>query len=191
MRKTYTMRQALEDPDLLGTILPGKTWQPWRVILIAAMGEKLTFWERRIFKRFTGRDREPGKMVRELVAVAGRRAGKSRAASAFACYLTALCDWSDAQAVGETLRVLFLAKDQKQAGVCFGYVNGVFESIPVFRELLANRTQDTITLTTGIALEVKAGGERTARIHMLRNSRGRSGSLDNRHRVGKRRYGNP
>jgi hypothetical protein len=27
MRKTYTMRQALEDPDLLGTILPGKTWQ--------------------------------------------------------------------------------------------------------------------------------------------------------------------
>ena len=111
MRKTYTMREALEDPELLGSILPGKSWAPWRIILIAAMGEKLTFWERRIFKRFTGRSKEPGQMVSELVAIAGRRAGKSRAASALACYLAALCDWSDAQAVGETLRVLFLAKD--------------------------------------------------------------------------------
>src|SRR5262245_9162050 len=147
MKKLYSMREALENPNLLGTILPGKTWAPWRIILIAAMGEPLTFWERRVYKRFTGRSREPGEMVRELVAVAGRRAGKSRAASALACYLAALCDWSDAQAIGETLRVLFLAKDQTQAGVCFDYVNGVFESIPVFRDFVANRTQDTITLT--------------------------------------------
>jgi hypothetical protein len=163
MRKTYTMRQALEDPDLLGTILPGKSWQAWRVLLIAAMGEKLTFWERLIFKRFTGRDREPGKMVSELVAIAGRRAGKSRAASALACYLAALCDHSEAQAIGETLRVLFLAKDQKQAGVCWGYVDGVFQSIPLFRDMVASRTQDTITLTTGIALEVRAASASSLR----------------------------
>jgi hypothetical protein len=108
MKKNYSMRLALEDPDLLGTIL------------------------------------------------AGDRGGKSRAASALACYLAALCDHTAVQAIGETLRVLFLAKDQKQAGVCFGYVNGIFESIPVFRDMVANRTQDTILLNTGIALEVKA-----------------------------------
>ena len=79
MKKLYTMRQAVEDPDLLGGLLAGDTWRTWRILLIAAMGEPLTFWERRTFAKFTGRKREPGKIVDELVAVAGRRAGKSRA----------------------------------------------------------------------------------------------------------------
>jgi hypothetical protein len=156
MKKNCTMRQALEDPDLLGTILAGDTWKPWRIILIAAMGEPLNFWERRTFAKFTGGRKPPGKMVTELVAVAGRRGGKSRAASALACYLAALCDHTAVQAIGETLRVLFLAKDQKQAGVCFDYVSGIFDAVPLFRDMVANRTQDTITLNTGIALEVKA-----------------------------------
>jgi hypothetical protein len=156
MQKLYTMRQALEDPNVLGTVLEGDSWKPWRTILIAAMGEPLDFWERRTFAKFTGGRKPPGKMVSELVAVAGRRAGKSRAASALATYIAALCDHSDVQAVGETLRVLFLAKDQKQAGVCFGYVNGIFESIPLFRDMVATWTQDTITLKNGIACEVKA-----------------------------------
>jgi DNA invertase Pin-like site-specific DNA recombinase len=156
MKKNYTMRQALEDPDLLGTVLPGDTWKAWRIILIAAMGEPLTFWERRTFKRFTGRSREPGKMVEELVAVAGRRAGKSRASSALAVYMAALVDHSDVQAVGKRLKLLFLARDQKQAGVCFGYVSGIFDNVPMFRELVINRTQDTISLSNGIDLEVKA-----------------------------------
>jgi hypothetical protein len=156
MKKNYTMRQALEDPDLLGSILDGPTWRPWRIILIAAMGEKLTWLERKTFKRFTGRSREPGKMVPELVAVAGRRAGKSRASSALACYLAGLVDHSDVQAIGERLKVLFLAKDQRQAGICYGYVAGIFDSVPVFREMVINRTQDTISLNNGIDLEVKA-----------------------------------
>jgi hypothetical protein len=150
------MRRALEDPDLLGGILEGATWRPWRIILIAAMGEKLTWLERRTFKRFTGRGCEPGKMVAELVAIAGRRGGKSRASSALACYLAALVDHSDVQAIGERLKVLFLAKDQKQAGICYGYVGGVFDTVPLFREMVINRTQDTISLNNGIDLEVKA-----------------------------------
>jgi hypothetical protein len=156
VKKIYTMRQALDDPDLLGTILPGDTWKPWRILLIAAMGEPLTFWERRTFTKFTGRKREPGKMVDELVAVCGRRAGKSRAASVLACYLAALVDHSDVQAVGERLKVLFLARDQRQALICKGYVEGIFSTIPIFKELVVRPTQDTIELSNGIDLEVKA-----------------------------------
>jgi len=96
MRKTVTMRAALDDPDLLVTILSGPIWKTWRTVLIAALGEPLNVWERRTFKRVTGgRGREPGKIVDHLVCVVGRRGGKSRAASALACYLAALVDYSD------------------------------------------------------------------------------------------------
>jgi hypothetical protein len=46
MRKLHTMRHALEDDALLGTILSGKTWKTWRTVLIGGMGEPLNFWER-------------------------------------------------------------------------------------------------------------------------------------------------
>lgn len=77
MRKIETMRRALEDPTLLGGVLPGKTWKTWRTVLIAAMGEKLGMFERRDFQRVTGGRREPGQMVTDLVCLIGRRGGKS------------------------------------------------------------------------------------------------------------------
>jgi hypothetical protein len=53
------IRDALEDPLLLGHVIPDKSWVTWRTLLIAAMGEQLLDSERQIFKQFTGRDREP------------------------------------------------------------------------------------------------------------------------------------
>ena len=37
-----TLRKALADPQLLGGALTGDSWQAWRALLIAAMGEELT-----------------------------------------------------------------------------------------------------------------------------------------------------
>jgi hypothetical protein len=85
--QTVTMRHALDNPDLFGPLLSGDTWKVWRVILIAAMGEKLNWRERRLFQKVTGRSREPGQMVDHLVCLVGRRGGKSRAASVLAVYL--------------------------------------------------------------------------------------------------------
>jgi hypothetical protein len=53
------LREALSDPNLLGTAIAGETWQSWRVLLIAATGEALQGDEREIFSKLTGRDREP------------------------------------------------------------------------------------------------------------------------------------
>jgi hypothetical protein len=72
------LRQALNDPQLL-SVFSGNSWSAWRTLLIAAMGEELTDEERVLFRELTGRDREPGQRVEELVAVVGRRGGKSRA----------------------------------------------------------------------------------------------------------------
>ena len=71
MKPRLHIRQALSDPHLLGRSLEGDFWLPWRVLLIAPMGEKLTDDERVIFKQFTGRDREPCQRVNELAVIAG------------------------------------------------------------------------------------------------------------------------
>jgi len=88
----FTMRRALDDPLLLGSILAGPSWQQWRVMLIAIMGEALTEDERAIFAKFTGRDREPGQRVEEAAFIIGRRGGKDRAMSVLVTYLAACCD---------------------------------------------------------------------------------------------------
>lgn len=73
------MRAALADPDLFGRVFAGESGAAWRVLLIAAMGEALTQAECIVFEMLTGRPREPGARVDELLAVIGRRGGKTRA----------------------------------------------------------------------------------------------------------------
>ena len=90
MKATISIRKALNDRQLLGKTLGGDTWHAWRILLIAAMGEKLTPAERITFTTLTGREHEPGQRIEELVVVAGRRGGKSRALSTLAAYIAAL-----------------------------------------------------------------------------------------------------
>src|SRR5204863_6062566 len=91
-RPRVTLRAALSDPLLLGTVLAGDSWHAWRTLLIAAMGERLTDDERITFTQLTGRATEPMERVEELVAVIGRRGGKSRAMATLATYVGGLCE---------------------------------------------------------------------------------------------------
>jgi hypothetical protein len=138
---------------------------PWRVLLIAAMGEALTDAEREIFKRLTGREHEPLERCEEFIAVIGRRGGKSRAISALSCYLAGLCDYSHVLAPGERGLVLCIAPDTRQARVVLDYCTAIFESTPIMRQLIANRTSDTLSLVTGIDIEVRAASFRRLRGH--------------------------
>jgi hypothetical protein len=128
------MRQALDDPALLGSSLAGPSWRPWRVLLIAAMGERLTHCERTLFGQLTARPREPGKRVEELWAVVGRRGGKSRAMAVLAAYLGGLCDHTDTLAAAERGIVLCIAPDQKQAGIVLDYAEAAFAATPILRQ---------------------------------------------------------
>jgi hypothetical protein len=92
MTPQVTMRAALADPALLGNVLAGPSWQAWHVLLMAAMGEKLTRPERQLFTRFTGREREPNQRIEEAAFIIGRRGGKDRAASVLASYFATLID---------------------------------------------------------------------------------------------------
>jgi hypothetical protein len=165
-RLTVSLRRALTDPTLLGGVLGGDSWATWRTLLIAAMGEPLTDTERVLFKQLTGgREHEPLERVEELVAVVGRRGGKSRAIATLACYLAGLCDHSDKLVPGERALVLCIAPDVRQAHVVLDYCDAIFASTPMLKQLIANRTADTLSLTTGIDIETRAASFRRLRGH--------------------------
>ena len=155
MRPTVSLRKALSDPQLLGGALPGESWRPWRTLLIAANGEKLTDDERELYTELTGREHEPLQRVDELAAVVGRRGGKSRAVSVEATYIAGLCDHSGALAPGERGVLLCIALDQRVAKIILDYSQALFERSPILRQLIANRTADALELTNGISLEVR------------------------------------
>ena len=162
MKPTIAIRRALGDPNLLGNSLAGVSWRAWFILLIAMMGEALTDEEREIFKQLTGREREPLQRVDEFVAVVGRRGGKSRAMAILACFIAALCV-HEALVAGERGIVLLIAPNQKQAKIALDYAEATFKNSPILRQLIANRTQDTLELTNGIALEVRPASFRSLR----------------------------
>jgi hypothetical protein len=163
MKRAVTMRQALHDPRLLGDALPGPSWATWRTFLIAAMGEKLTAAEREVFRRFTGRDREPEERIEEALFLIGRRGGKDVAASVLATYLAALVDWSTVLRRGERGVLLVLGADTRQAQVQRDYIEGVFQMSPLLSRLVVNETTDTIELSNNVIIEVRAASFRRNR----------------------------
>jgi hypothetical protein len=161
MRPTLPIREALNDTNLLGDVLAGDSWKAWRILLIAANGERLKPAERKLFTQLTGRDKEPGERIEELVAVVGRRGGKSRALATLGAYIGGLCKHD--LVPGETGVVLLIAPDQKQAAISLEYCTAAFEQSPILRQLIARRTADTLELTNGISIEVRAASFRRLR----------------------------
>ena len=51
MKIRTSMREALNDPNLLGKALPGPSWHTWRTLLLATMGEPLSDAELETFPR--------------------------------------------------------------------------------------------------------------------------------------------
>ena len=162
MKPTIALRKALADKQLLGKVLAGDTWQAWRTLLIAFDGRtSLHDDERATFTTLTGRPHEPGQRVEEFVAVVGRRGGKSRANATLAAYIGGLCKHD--LVPGETGICLLIAPDQRQAAIVLDYCHAAFEQSPILKQLIANRTADTLELTNGITIEVRASSFRRLR----------------------------
>jgi hypothetical protein len=163
MKKLTTMRKALSDPQLLADALPGRSWSAWRVLLIAAMGESLNASERKVFQALTGRKHEPGRMVETLLVVAGRRSGKTKAMAVLSTYLSCLCDWSEDLSLGERGLALYLAPSERQANVAHDYAADLVDHVELLRSQVASRTASSITLHSGLCLEVQAANWRYSR----------------------------
>src|SRR5262249_13419841 len=151
------------DPALLADAMVGESWNAWRTLLIAAVGEELTADERLIFKSFTGRDHEPGAMIDTWLTVSGRRSGKTTAVAVLVVYLACLCDWSSNLNLGERGTALYLAPTQDQAGRAFRYARDFIDHSPLMAKLVISRTADSIELANGIDIEIQAANWRYVR----------------------------
>src|SRR4029077_20084800 len=147
------LRIAPSDPHLLATGIAGDSWNSWRTLLIAAMGEELREDKREISSKRTGRDREPLQRVDEFAAVIGRRGGKSRAMATLATYIAGLCDHCDALVPGERGVLLCVALDQRVAKIILDYAEACFERSPILKQLIVNRTAGALGRANGIILK--------------------------------------
>jgi hypothetical protein len=161
MRPTVPLRKVLSDPKLLGNVLAGDSWRAWCVMMIAAMGEALTDEERVTFTALTGRAQEPLQRVEEFAAVVGRRGGKSRAMATLAVFIAGLCKHPLVR--GEKGVLLCIAPDSRQSAIVLDYATAAFEQSPILSQLIANRTADTLELTSGVNIEVRAASFRRLR----------------------------
>jgi len=170
------MRAALGDRDILGNVLvppalpawrralghkPIDSWANWRVMLIAAMGEPLTTDELEVFKQFTGGRDAPTKPISEGAFVIGRRGGKDRAASVLAAYL-ATREYPMLVA-GERGQLLVLSVHDAAATIQLSYIHAALQGSPVLRKLIEKKTDDTIRLSNGVDVVVRAASFRRVR----------------------------
>ena len=163
MKPLATLRKALTDASLFGAAFGGDSWHAWRTLLLAIMGEELTAAELVTFQKLTGREHAPSAMVEEFEGVIGRRGGKSRAMGVLGAYLAALCDHSEMLAAGERGVVLLIAPDQRQSRLLLDYVEGALRSTPLLSGLIVARTQEVLSLSNGIDIEVRAASFRRLR----------------------------
>lgn len=155
---------ALKDRKLLGAALGDpEPWSVWLAVLIAAFGGPLNRKEKRAFAKVAGSRKPPRQRVRELWAIAGRRAGKSRMAAAAGTYIAGCIDHSDKLSPGEVGVVLILAASRSQAGVVLSYVKAFLQSSPVLSKLIEDETAEEIRLCNNITIAVHANNFRTVR----------------------------
>ena len=162
MTPKLSLRAALADPKLLGHELAGESFAAWRALLMAAMGEQLTEEERVAFTRLTGREREPLKRVEEFAVIAGRRGGKSLAASVLAVYLATMIEHRSLRR-GEVGTVLCISPDVRQSRVVRNYAQGILEASAILAPMVSSSTADSITLTNRIVIECRAASFRRLR----------------------------
>jgi hypothetical protein len=160
--------QAFTDKKMFGRWfgrgwLRGDSWAAWRSFLSAVFALPMDIDAKEIYTRHTGRTDTPTEASREAFVIAGRRSGKSRVAAFISTYLAACVDYSGVLVPGEVGTVMIIAADRKQAGVILRYIVGFFENIPMLAQLVASRTKESITLTTGIVIEVHTCSYRSVR----------------------------
>jgi hypothetical protein len=137
------------------------SWASWLVVLKSAFGLSLDDTQRAMFAKIAGDRAPPGKRVRELWCVVGRRAGKSRMAAALAVFLALFQRHKLAK--GETGHVLVLAATQDQAKTVYSYVLGFIESSEALRREVRSVTATEVRLANDVIIGAHVNSFRTVR----------------------------
>jgi hypothetical protein len=153
--------QAIQSPSLLGPLFPDlRSWSSWMAVLKWLYGIPCDETELELFQLITGRTAPRPGGYQNAVMVVGRRGGKSRISATIALYEAVFQHWKRHAAPGEEIWVHVLAVDKQQASVVLGHIRAGLELFP---GLIKSQDSESIHLTTGIAIGVKAASLRGVR----------------------------
>ena len=164
---TLSILDAMGDAKLLGVgpFADLAPWKPWLTFCAAAYGLELDAEGEALFCKATDRSTyaPPPGGWREVVAIVGRQAGKTRLASALVAFEAALAP----PCLDGELYALLLAQDHKAAvRTAFAYIAALFEASPLLRPMVVTKTSDMLELSNG--MRVAAYPCRPAAIRGLR-----------------------
>jgi hypothetical protein len=90
--------------------------------------------------------------VRELFAICGRGAGKSRIAAVLACFFATQRTYDVVP--GERIYIAVIAPDRRQAGVTHRYIIGLLKSDRTLADLVDSESGDSVELKNFVTIEV-------------------------------------
>lgn len=163
-----TILEAMHDPALFGPWFKDRmSWRAWEAFLAALFGLPMDADAAATYRHHTGRTTPPSTPAREAWMVVGRRGGKSRIAALVAVYLACFRDYTDKLAPGEVGTLPVIAADRKQARVVFKYIVAFLEGVPMLKQMVVNRTKETIELSNRVTIEVHTASFRAVRGYSL------------------------
>lgn len=160
---------VMSDPDLFGPAFGlGRdgvdTWRAWRAFLAVLFGLFLAPDLAELVRHHTGRSDLPvAGGFTEACLVIGRRGGKSRVLSLIGLYLALFVDYSDRLAPGELAVIAIIAADRRQARNILAFTMGLLRSVDTLSDMIEAETQDSVTLSNGITIEVFSASFRLTR----------------------------
>ncbi|MBW4091913.1 MAG: hypothetical protein HIU82_12525 [Proteobacteria bacterium] len=143
------------------------TWHAWLTFIRALFALEMSAADLATFTACTGRAEAPTEPMREAWLCIGRRGGKSLVLAAIAVFLAVFRDWSDYIVPGESVAVLVIATDRKQARIIYRYARSMMTRIAVLKPLVAREDGDVIELTNGLNIEVATASFRSVRGYTL------------------------
>ena len=146
---------------VLGETFGGESWSAWGTVLSAAFGLNLTVDQLAQFRDLTGRQHAPTTPVSELWLLLGRRAGKSIIGALMAIYFACVREYRVTP--GEQLVIAVIAADRKQGRIIKGYISGLLDTSPALTALRVGETADSITLRSGVRVEIVTASHRVSR----------------------------
>jgi phage terminase large subunit-like protein len=153
---------AMNHRALFAPWFRGDSWDGWRSILKAAFGLPMSEQEREFFRSVAERD-PPGKRVRELWIVAGRRAGKDSIASLITAYAAVFFDARERLRPGERALCACLACDRDQARIVLGYTKSYFERIAPLAGMIEREIVSGFELSNGVDVAISTNSFRNVR----------------------------
>ncbi len=159
-----TLIDALSDPRIFAPFFKDlNSWLAWTAFIAAAFGLPMTKPQLAIYQSCTGRTDIPTEAFKEILAVVGRRGGKSRALALIAVWLAAFGDYKEFLSEGELGYVVVLAKDKDQAKIILRYVKGFLSRIPMLKRMVERETQFGVELSNSVAIEITPSNFRSVR----------------------------